>query len=138
MTGYDASRRPPTRQRLAQAQSALERFLTFVAAGDMAGVESLLSPGARMLSDGGGEFKAALQPVIGNTKVASFFIHVYQKVPPPLRVEPRLLNGLPAIVADREGGNGLAPRFTLQVDVDETGAITDVYIVMASRKLTAV
>ena len=55
-----------------------------------------------------------------------------------LRYALRLLNGLPALVAERlRPGPGESPRFVLRVDVDGSGRITAVHSVLATRKLTA-
>jgi RNA polymerase sigma-70 factor (ECF subfamily) len=53
---------------------------------------------------------------------------------------PRLLvlNGLPAIVADRPPRRAReAPRSVLTCEVDAAGRIRTLYVVVASRKLTA-
>jgi hypothetical protein len=52
------------------------------------------------------------------------------------RIEPRLLNGLPAIVVDLGAtAVGWAPLMVVQCSVDARGRITALYSVLASRKL---
>jgi RNA polymerase sigma-70 factor (ECF subfamily) len=55
-----------------------------------------------------------------------------------MRIEIRLLNGMPAAVL-RVGGARppFAPVIVLQLDVDGEGRIAEIRSVMASRKLTA-
>src|SRR5207302_4131698 len=60
MRAYDASRVRPTRVLQERTAAALQRFLTCLRDGDVAGLESLLAEDARTTSDGGGEFAAAL------------------------------------------------------------------------------
>ena len=139
MAAYDRDRRNPTRDLEARTQETLERFLTCLARGDSAGLESLLAEGVRSLSDGGGEFPAARVPVIGREKVARLYLTLAQKLGPVRGVSVRSLNGLPAIVLDAEAHpQGWAPRSVTLLDVDGEGRIRALYSVVASRKLTAV
>src|SRR5262245_29024149 len=139
LAAYDRSRCPPTRTLQQRTRDALERFLGCLARGDAAGMESLLARDARALSDGGGEFVAALRPVTGQDRVGRFLLGIRRKAGIPGLVEVRLVNGLPALVADlRNGPAGWAQRFVLQCALDGDGRIRDVYVVLASGKLTAV
>lgn len=134
MAGYDSVRLPQQGDR---NRSAFERFLSLVSAGDVAGVESMLAADVVTLSDSAGEFLSAAVPVKGRGNVAKLFISLAKKLP-PARVEPRILNGVWSCVMERPPLPGLAPRWVLQADVDPEGHIRRIYIVLASRKLTAV
>lgn len=134
MAGYDSVRLPQQGDR---NRNAFERFLSLVSAGDVAGVESMLAADVVTLSDSAGEFLSAAVPVRGRGNVAKLFISLAKKLP-PARVEPRILNGVWSCVMERPPLPGLAPRWVLQADVDPQGHIRRIYIVLASRKLTAV
>jgi RNA polymerase sigma-70 factor, ECF subfamily len=135
---YEQTRCRATPELAAKAQAALHRFLHGLATQDVAAVEALLVEDARALSDGGGEFLAARKPVVGRARVAHLYLGLMRRAPAQLRVEARVLNGLPAFVVDQAGEGRTAPRLTLQCAVDAAGRITAVYSVLATRKLTAV
>jgi len=57
-------------------------LLDFVAAardGDLPRLESMLKATAASYTDGGGLRRAARKPVVGRTKVATFFAHIYSR-----------------------------------------------------------
>jgi len=136
--GQETSRCRPSRERVAQGLATLERFIASIAAGDMAALESLLSENVRYLSDGAGEFSAAMRPVLGRKHVAALFAGLAKRSTPVVGSELRVLNGLAALVVERVPRPGFASRFTLQVEVDDEGRLSHIYSVLASRKLTAV
>ncbi len=135
---YDHARPRATPELAAKAQAALHRFLHGLATADVAAVEALLAEDARALSDGGGEFAAARRPVVGRARVARLYLGLTRRAPAALRMEARALNGLPGVVVEQPSDGKIAPRLTLQCDVDADGRITAVYSVLATRKLTAV
>lgn len=136
--GYDGSRRPLTRELQEKTRVALERFLACLVGGDVAGVEALLAEGVRALTDGGGEFVAALRPVRGRDKVARFFLGLTSRIGAGASVQPALVNGLPAVVI-RLGSTQpkAAPRVVLACRLDDDGRIAELWSVSASRKLSA-
>jgi hypothetical protein len=138
LRGYDEVR-ATSKKRTALAEGALRAFLAALAARDLAAIEAALSPNARSLSDGGGEFFAARVPVVGAAKVARFYWNVSRGAMEPLHARIAWMSGLPTLVLElppREPRIG--SRLVLQVEVDDTGAITTVYSQLATRKLTAV
>lgn len=139
MAAYDAARPSLDAETRERHLEALQRFLTAVAADDVAAATAALSEDAVALTDGGGEYLAALRPVVGAERVARFMFGTSRKGGGSFRSELRELNGLPAVVAVREG---VAPRIArdivLQCEVDSTGRITRLYTVLAPRKLTAI
>ncbi|HEV8324572.1 MAG TPA: sigma-70 family RNA polymerase sigma factor [Myxococcota bacterium] len=138
MSGYDRSRCVPTRERRERTARALGALLDRLAAGDVAGMEVLLAEDVVSLSDGGGEFHAARKPVIGRGRVARFFLGVAERGGRITRLETRLLNGLPALVIERDDLRpGDAPRFVMRCDVDDDGRIVALHSVLATRKLAA-
>ena len=138
LEGHDSNRCRPTPERVARGVATLEHFIASIAAGDMAALESLLSENVRFLSDGAGEFSAAIRPVVGRKQVAALFAGLAKMSAPVVASELRILNGLPALVVERLPAPGFASRFTLQVEVDDEGRLSHIYSVLASRKLTAV
>jgi RNA polymerase sigma-70 factor (ECF subfamily) len=139
MAAYDRQRLPLTRARQAQSGQALERFLACLTQGDAAGLTTLLARDVRSVSDGGGEFVTALRPIVGSDKVARFYLSLVQKLGTGGRLELRSLNGLPALIVDRpDSPAGFSPRLTLQCEPDAMGRISRIYVVQASRKLTAI
>jgi RNA polymerase sigma-70 factor (ECF subfamily) len=138
MAAYDAARRSLDAEVKAKSENALKRFLAYVADGDMAGVESLLAADVRVLSDAGGEFHAAMVPVVGRRKVASLFIKLAQKSEPMVRSEMRMLNGLPGVVMERLPSPHAASKFVIQAELGHDGRISRIYVVLASAKLKAI
>ncbi|HTM25617.1 MAG TPA: sigma-70 family RNA polymerase sigma factor [Vicinamibacterales bacterium] len=138
MERYESNRYRPTSEAIARGLATLQAFIANVAAGDSAAVESLLSENVRFLSDGAGEFKAAIEPVVGRKHVAALFAGLARLSAPVVASQLRVLNGLAALVVERLPMPGFASRFTLQVEIDGEGRLSQVYIVLASRKLTAV
>jgi RNA polymerase sigma-70 factor, ECF subfamily len=138
LSAYDRARPPRGAAHRERTAAALERFLTCLAQQDVAGVEAMLAEDVVSLSDGGGEFHAARRPVHGRDRVARLFFGVARQGGPPVAMEVRLLNGLPALVADiAPRGKEWGPRIVIQCEIDAQGLIKRLYGVLASRKLTA-
>jgi RNA polymerase sigma-70 factor (ECF subfamily) len=100
----------------------------------------LLADDVRSLSDGAGEFHAARVPVVGKAKVARFFLGLAKRrTAGSFRIEVRMLNGLPALVADFGPGRpGDPPRGIIRADLGPDGRVHAIHAVLATRKLTAV
>lgn len=95
--GAVAAAAPPDAERLAA------QFVRTVQRGDLQGLLALLSPDAIMLTDGGGQVRAALAPVQSAEQVARLLIAVVGRLDPDLAVELRTVNGLPGVVASVHG-----------------------------------
>ncbi len=138
MEAYDRARSVPTRVLQAKTRAALERFAVALATGDAAGVEAMLVESARTVNDGGGEFHAALRPVVGASRVARFYLGLQRKVGTDARFALRMLNGLPAIVFDSpSAGTRDAPRSVIRCDIGDDGRIREVHAILATKKLAA-
>ncbi|WP_104525401.1 nuclear transport factor 2 family protein [Blastococcus atacamensis] len=109
-----------------------ERFLAACAGGDVEALLAALSPGAVLISDGGGKAKAALRPVTGADEVARFAIGIAAQgmALPDLRIEITDLNGSPAVVAWAAD----EPLMTMTLAVAE-GAVEQVLVVRNPDKL---
>jgi len=139
MAAYDAKRMPITAQVQELGRTALARFLGHLAAGDAHGLERLLAEDARGVTDGGGEFVAALRPIIGARKLTRFVLGVVPRGTASYSVDHVMLNGLPALVVKfHVPVERRASRFVVTVDVDAAGRICELRVVMAARKLTHV
>ncbi|MFN2425353.1 MAG: sigma-70 family RNA polymerase sigma factor [Candidatus Binatia bacterium] len=145
MAAFEGSRHPSIADARDQARQALWNFTEALMTGDLARVESLLAEDCRAISDGGGEFYAALRPIHGASSVARFYHGIFVKfggVPDARAIE---VGGMPALHVELpERGTGglhvdaarIARRFVLQADVGCDGRITRLYSVLATRKLT--
>jgi len=68
--------------------------------------------------------------------VAALFAGLAKVSAPVVASELRVPNGLPA--RERLSTPGFASRITIQVEMDDEGRLSQIYTVLASRKLTAV
>jgi RNA polymerase sigma-70 factor (ECF subfamily) len=145
MKSYEGSRHPSIAEARDQARDALWKFTEALVTGDLARMESMLAADCRAMSDGGGEFYAALNPILGASKVARFYHGIFLKFGGVGSVRSLMVGGMPALyvsLPDRAEGNvdidlsRLAKRFVMQADVDADGRITRLYSVLATRKLT--
>jgi RNA polymerase sigma-70 factor (ECF subfamily) len=138
MEAYDGARQIPTAARQQATAAALRDFLHALERHDVAAVESLLASDVRTTTDGGGEFRSALQTIVGRDKVTRFYVAVAVNAA-NARVRMPALNGVPSVVVDVPSpGTGIAPRFTLTAELDDHGKIAHLYVVSATRKLTAI
>ncbi|HEY8040590.1 MAG TPA: sigma-70 family RNA polymerase sigma factor [Polyangiaceae bacterium] len=139
MRAYDRTRLVPSTQLGEATRAALERFLVAIVGHDAAAAQACLAEAVRAVSDGGGEYLAALRPVRGRDRVARFLVGLQKKVHRGGRFALRSLNGLPALVAEyEEPVDRWAPRVVIRCEVDATGMIREVHVVVASAKLTGV
>ena len=138
MHAYDTTRATPTRAMQERTRTALERFVAALGTGDPAVVEAIFAPDAVTTTDAGGEFRAALRHVHGASRVARFYLGLVRKVPAS-RVTFRAMNGLPAIVVERDDPpSRFAPRMVVRCDLDEEGRIATLHAVLARAKLAGV
>ena len=147
MQAYEGDRHPSVAQARDQAREALWKLTAALASGDLSEVEGLLAEDCRAMSDGGGEFYAALNPLDGPNRVARFYRGIFLKFGAVGTVRLIELGGMPALYVDLPDRGGdhpeidvarVARRFVIQVDVDATGRIKRLYSVLATRKLTHV
>src|SRR5262245_42673076 len=139
MQEYHGTRQAPTRARQAAAGQALQQFLERLAAHDVAGIEALLAADVRTTTDGGGEFRAALREIVGREKVMRFFLAIVD-LNRDAAVRAALFNGSPAVIVETRTmvKDRQAPRTVISLDLDPAGRIARIYVVSATRKLTAV
>src|SRR5262245_45641039 len=139
MQGFDRNRCIPTRTLQEQTRQAIERFLSSFATHDLTAIEALLATDVRILTDGGGEFVAALRPVVGRDKIIRFYNKTLERSRPLAASDIRLLNGLPALIVEFADEHPReAPTVVQQLTLTPEGQIDQIYAILAPRKLTAV
>jgi RNA polymerase sigma-70 factor (ECF subfamily) len=137
MTAYDADRIDASARKSDSAKHAIERFLTALVSRDVDALKAVLAEGVIETSDGGGEFLAALNPIVGRDRVSRFLLGVTPKNVSEYRIDIRSLNAAPAFVVCGPASAGrTASRFVVLVDVDDRGRIRRLFNVLATAKLT--
>jgi len=142
MAAYDAARRVPTPAQRERTRAAIGQLLAKLAARDAAGLEALLAEDGVLVSDGGGEFAAALVPIVGRRRVADLLVKLVRDAEVDVRIAE--LNGLPAVLLqygetrDRFAHPRYAKRLSLSLDVDAEGRVRRIWSVLATRKLVGV
>jgi RNA polymerase sigma-70 factor, ECF subfamily len=137
MAAYNQRRRQPIGSLQQTTRTALVRFLTCLEQHDVVGVEALLAEDVKTTTDGGGEFRAALQTIVGRDKVS----RLYLAIAPGgegVHVELRTINGLPAALVRLDTApENVARRFIIQVELNTEDRIAHIYVVLSSSKLMA-
>lgn len=138
MARYDRERSVPTAAIQSRTRSVMEQFMNALAQRDTTAMEALLTANAQVLSDGGGQYNAARNPVIGRNRVVRLSLGVsrHQNIGD---IKVRMFNGLPALIMTFTGTTGRqAPRGVFAYELDANGKIRRIYSVFTNSKLTAV
>jgi len=136
MREYDKERIKPNLAHSEMTRRALEQFLLYLNSRDVKGLENLLTADVVNISDGGGEVPAALMPVRGRDKVTRLVTKLAEHYGASISVTFHLLNGLPAVLVQGiDAPPGRANRFTMHCDVDRSGRIRKLMVVLAPTKL---
>jgi RNA polymerase sigma-70 factor (ECF subfamily) len=123
----------------AKTKSALERFMFALASDDADAMKSLLTEDAILLNDSGGAHAAAIKPIRGPAKIAKFLFASRVRPEPPLAVEIRDVNGLPAIVSTQIPKIVRAASYSVcQLELASDGRITAITLVLAPEKLRGI
>lgn len=135
---YDRERCVPTHEAQERARAALERLLGAVGSADVKSIAEMLDEAARLLADGGGRYRAALNPIVGADRIARFLLGIQRFAQGTPVLAWRMLNGLPALVVDVPGAvEPNAPRVVVRCDVDRGERIVALHLVLAPEKLRA-
>lgn len=138
LADYDRRRCRPDDARRERTRAALVRFVGALGSDDVAAVEQLLAEDVRGFGDGGGEFSAAREPIVGRARIARFY-WALGRHRPPTSVELRVVNGLPALLLQFAPGRPVDPeRLVMHIELDDADRIVAVRSVMARPKLQAV
>ena len=138
MGAYDAARHIPTSARQASAKTALMQFLRALERHDVGAIEALLAENVRTTTDAGGQFRSAPRTIVGREKVTRFYLAVAVNAA-DAAVRLAAINGEASVVVDIPSPPpGIAPRFTLTAELNREGQIAHLYVVSATRKLSAI
>jgi RNA polymerase sigma-70 factor (ECF subfamily) len=121
------ARRPRDRVAPHLHQAAMERFLAATASGDLQSLMDVISPDIVLITDGGGEKRAALRPILGAEKVLRFLAGVYEL---STKVDVVWVNGGPALRLELDGQLEAVATFTFEGEL-----VTGAYIVRNPHKL---
>jgi RNA polymerase sigma-70 factor (TIGR02957 family) len=125
------ARRPRGVTSSAETRAALAAFQRAVETGDLQGLLDVLAPDVVVLGDGGGDKRAAAQPIVGADKVARLLTANLARLGGEMSVELAHVNGGPALIVRLDGTiDGV-----LAVRIDE-GQVTGVYYVRNPEKLS--
>jgi RNA polymerase sigma-70 factor (ECF subfamily) len=110
-----------------------QRFTATILAGDIEGLQAMLTEDVLLLSDGGGKKTAAIKPLRGKDHVGRFLVGISKKGGPRLtEVRPTMVNGLPGFAL--YDADGLDILMALQTEGDH---IKSIYITRNPDKLGA-
>jgi len=138
MAAYDAERTVSTPSLCKRAEAVIAEFLDALASESPQRIEALLCQDVRETSDGGGEFVAALNPIVGAQAVARFFAGIVPDDGRSYRVEVRMLNGSPGVLVQLTSpALRQAPCMAVLPEIGDDEKIRAIRSVLASRKLTA-
>jgi RNA polymerase sigma-70 factor (TIGR02957 family) len=126
------ARRPREVISPAQRREVLDRFMAAVATGDIQGLMDVLAPDVVLITDGGGQKKAALRPIQGVEKVLRFLASVMPD-DGSASAAPAVVNGGPGLRLLL--GDELDTIATMRVDGDK---VTELYLVRNPDKLARV
>lgn len=140
MESYESRRAQPTPSQRARTEKALQQFLALLAAGDVHGIEQMLTTDVRTVTDANGEFTALFEPLVGCSRVAHFFAQfAAARRHEGTAVAIREINGQPTADIEVASPRGRRPpRLLLSVDVDVSGKIANVWVIASSAKLAAI
>lgn len=113
----------------------LSAFTAAVESGDLNVLTQLLASDVRVITDGGGKVRAALNAIDGADRVAHFLVDVTRKRPDAWWREDftmrfALVNGLPGVVVDSPEGPVQTTAFEIEGDV-----VKAIYVVRNPDKL---
>jgi RNA polymerase sigma-70 factor, ECF subfamily len=128
---------PPASSGVLDAKHArlLSAFTAAVESGDLNVLTQLLASDVRVITDGGGKVRAALNAIDGADRVAHFLVDVTRKRPgawwrDDFTLRLALVNGLPGVVVDSPEGPVQTTAFEIEGEV-----IKALYVVRNPDKL---
>jgi RNA polymerase sigma-70 factor (ECF subfamily) len=128
---------PPARSARIDAKHAhlLAAFAAATQSGDLNTLKQLLASDVRIVTDGGGKVRAALDVIEGADRAAQFLVDVTRKRPDAwwrddFRPRFAIINGLPGIIVDAPEGPVQTAAFEIDGDV-----IRALYVVRNPEKL---
>lgn len=139
MTAYDHSRCRPTDELETQTRRTLERFVRGLIEGDVDSLQELLTEDVRTLTDGDNRYTALHEPLIGRARAVQFYLRIVQRRAENAQIELRTVNGMPAVlVRFATTVRRQAPCALLRCELDATGQMREIHIILGPSKLQAV
>jgi RNA polymerase sigma-70 factor (ECF subfamily) len=113
----------------------LSAFAAATQSGDLNALTQLLASDVRVVTDGGGKVRAALNVIDGADRVAQFVVEATRKRPdtwwrPDFTLRFAIVNGLPGLIVDAPEGVMQTAAFEIEGDV-----IRSLYVVRNPDKL---
>ncbi|HTW84327.1 MAG TPA: RNA polymerase sigma factor SigJ [Candidatus Sulfotelmatobacter sp.] len=105
-----------------EAVRVRDAFVAALRAGDLGGIQALLTQDVRLISDGGGKASAARNVLTGQDRVGRFLQGVARKFPPTLLGRRATINGLLGFVAVEHDGT-VTQTLALELDGTRIAAI---------------
>lgn len=136
MKAYDSTHVPPTSDVQAHTMDCLRDCLWHLQRLDAGRLEKTLAEDAQALFDSSGEFVAPPGSIFGAATIAKLLTKFVEGTG-PISLTYRMLNGMPAALAHSPGRPRWAKRMVIRVELRED-LVTEVHVIMATAKLTAV
>lgn len=127
-----AARRPRFPASRGRQRELTERFVAACSSGDLSALMGVLTEDAVLLSDGGGNVRAAMRPIKGADRVARFLLGVIDKAPASAQTTIELVNGGWGVVGRVDGH----PFAVVTLDCVEQGVV-QVHVIVNPDKLAA-
>jgi RNA polymerase sigma-70 factor (ECF subfamily) len=118
----------------ARHRAVMRSFIEATQYGDVASLAALLDDNIVLHGDGGGKALANKRPVVGSVAVARFVIALTQTLPADTVLEEILLNGAPAFIVAKSGGQ-VVVAVIIETDGDR---IQNVFAIANPDKLEAI
>jgi len=118
----------------ARHRAVMRSFIEATQHGDVASLAALLDDNIVLHGDGGGKALANKRPVVGSIAVARFVIALTQTLPADTVLEEILLNGAPAFIVAKSGGQ-VVVAVIIETDGDR---IQTVFAIANPDKLEAI
>jgi RNA polymerase sigma-70 factor (ECF subfamily) len=136
MDAHDSTHVPPTPDVQAHTMDCLRDCLWHLQRLDTGRLEKTLAADAQAIFDSGGEFVAPPGSIVGSATIAKLLTKFVEGTG-SISLTYRMLNGMPAAVAQSPPRPRWAKRMVIRVELRED-LVSAVQVIMATPKLTAV
>jgi DNA-directed RNA polymerase specialized sigma24 family protein len=136
MERYTATHMPPTPDVQAHVMERTRECLSHFQGLNSGRLEKTLAADAQAIFDSGGEFVAPPGNIVGAGTIAKLLTK-FADGTGQISLTYRMLNGMPAAVAQSRGRPRWARRFVVRVEV-RGDLVSEVQLIMATAKLTAI
>ncbi|MDS1269772.1 RNA polymerase sigma factor SigJ [Lipingzhangella sp. LS1_29] len=112
---------------------AVDAFVTAATAGDLTSLTRLLDPDVVLRTDGGGQVRAALNPIHGSERVLRFLGGVTQRFNQGTSYGPATVNGLPGLLRYHNGQADAVVSFVVA-----HRRVIEIHVILNPEKLRTV